>query len=203
MAERADDEWRTTSTIVDRLRRFDDRTTWDLLVDHFREPIVRLGVRMGLSPQDAQDVAQETLIAFADSMRSGKFDRAKGRLKSWLFGIAHRQALSARGGAARRRSRHVDIPDDPGAADDVLGTDDPAEELWEQEWRAAIYRRALRQIQREVNPRTYEIFEASAIEGRSVEEVVERFGVTQTVVYNTRNRLAQRLKQLRDEYDDV
>lgn len=198
-----DDEWRTTSTIVDRLKRFDDRTTWDLIVDHFREPVVRLAQRMGLSAQDAQDVAQETLIAFADSMRSGRFDREKGRLKSWLFGIAHRQALAARGRTARNRAHHVDLPDDPGASDGVLAQDDPAEELWEQEWRAAIYRRALRQIQREVNPRTYEIFEMSAIEGRPAEEVMERFGVAKTVVYNTRNRLAQRLRQLRDEYDDV
>lgn len=196
-------EWRTTSTIVDRLRRFDDRTTWDMLVDHFQEPVLRLCRRMGLSSTDAQDAVQETLIAFADSMRSGRYDRDKGRLKSWLFGIAHRQALAARSRAGRRRARTVELPDESGAAEAVLAQDDPAEELWEQEWRAAIYRRALRQIQHEVNPRTFAIFEMSAIEGRAADDVAAQHEVSRTVVYNTRNRLAQRLKQLRDEYDDV
>ncbi len=200
MSER---EWRTTSTIIDRLRKFDDRTTWDLLVDHFREPVIRLGVRLGLTPQDAQDAAQETLIVFADSMRNGKFDPSKGRLKSWLFGIAHRQAQNARSKVMRQRANTVALPETSSVADLVLGQDDPAEAVWEEEWRAAIYKRALRQLQREVNPRTYEIFRMSVIDGCALAEVTEHFGVTDTVVYNTRQRLAQRIKQLLEEYEDV
>jgi DNA-directed RNA polymerase specialized sigma24 family protein len=89
-------DWVTTSTILGGLRDFEDRASWERFVARFRAPIVRLALGHGLEAADADDVAQETLVAFADGFRAGRYDAQQGRLSSWLFGIAYRQVLRAR-----------------------------------------------------------------------------------------------------------
>ena len=39
-------------------------------------------------------LAQNALLAFAEDYRAGRYDRSRGRLRSWLFGIVHRQLLN-------------------------------------------------------------------------------------------------------------
>ena len=67
-------EWNTTSTVLEKLRNYDERTAWELLDRHFQGALVQFGSRMGLTPADAQDAAQEALIAFAQAFREGHYD---------------------------------------------------------------------------------------------------------------------------------
>ena len=90
-------DWITTSTILEGLKEFEGGDAWERLVERFRRPIVSFIRDLGLAESDAEDVAQETLIAFAEAYREGKYDPAKGRLSHWLFGIAW----------VRRRDAHI------------------------------------------------------------------------------------------------
>ena len=89
-------DWVTTSVLLSELRDFGNQAAWDRLADRFREPVVAFARKMGLTPSQAEDAAQETLLAFAEAFRDGKYDPAKGRLNRWLFGIAFRQVLNAK-----------------------------------------------------------------------------------------------------------
>ena len=81
-------EWVTTSLVLERLKEFDNHSAWNLFSGWFREPVVAFARRMGLKGADADDAAQETLLAFARAYREGRYDSSKGRLSEWLFGIA-------------------------------------------------------------------------------------------------------------------
>jgi RNA polymerase sigma-70 factor (ECF subfamily) len=74
------------------------------------------------SQPDAEEAVQETLLAAFKGMASW---RGEGSLKSWLFGIARRQA--ARVGERRKRAQHLQlVPDDLAAADDASAELDAA-----------------------------------------------------------------------------
>src|SRR5436305_1544249 len=88
--------WLTTATVLEKLRDFANRDAWDRFSERFRRPVVSFARGMGLAQSDAEDVAQETLMAFAKAYREGQYDPAKGRLSKFLFGIAYRQALKGR-----------------------------------------------------------------------------------------------------------
>ena len=75
--------------------------------------------------------------------------------------------------------------------------------FWEEEWRRAIYERALRQVRFEVEPRTYEIFRLLVFEQRAARDVAERLSVHHTQVYNAKHRILKRLGQLAAEYEDA
>ena len=69
------------------------------------------------APEDAADVAQETLTDFLRDYRAGKYDRRRGRLRSWISGIARHRVLDtlrqrARNQATRGESAFDELPDD-------------------------------------------------------------------------------------------
>ncbi|MGE3182328.1 MAG: RNA polymerase sigma factor, partial [Phycisphaerae bacterium] len=148
-------EWQTTSTILEGLRDFENARAWQDFSARFRGPIVSLVRRMGLTEAEADDVAQETLIHFADGLRAQKYDREKGRLSRWLFGIAYRQALNAR----RKRGRALAKPAQfaPGAAE-ALPDETELSNAWDQEWESCLLARCIAQMQNEVEPATFQAF---------------------------------------------
>jgi len=199
--QRNDDAWVTTSTLLRDLRDFERGAAWQRLSGRFRGPIIAFAQRMGLSVPDAEDVAQETLLAFASAYREGRYDETRGRLSDWLFGIAYRQA--ARGRRLRGR-RETPVGDAPEAESPATVPDrGAASQIWEREWQAVLLQRCMEQVAREVEPQTYEIFELCAQHGLPAREVAERLGVRETTVYNVKHRVARRLRELLAELEEI
>ena len=84
-------EWITTSTMLQRLSNFGDNGAWERLSERFARPIQAYARQRGLLPDECEDVAQDSLMAFAQAYRRGDYDREKGRLSHWLFGIVWRR----------------------------------------------------------------------------------------------------------------
>ncbi|MEM7516559.1 MAG: sigma-70 family RNA polymerase sigma factor [Planctomycetota bacterium] len=197
-------EWKTTSTVLEKLRDYDEQTAWDLLGRHFRGALVQFATRLGLSPADAQDAAQESLIAFAEAFSGGAYDRDKGRLKSWLFGIAKRQSLKVRRrSGAKREHIQADMASDEADIADFAVADDALDAMWEEEWRRMIYARAVEQVKLEVVPETFEMFQQLVFQGKTADEVGKNFGVDRARVYDAKYRVTKRLSELAKEYEDA
>ena len=189
--------WLTTSTILESLQHFEDESVWGLVVDHFRAPLVGLAMRMGLSAPDAEDLAQDSLLFFARSYNEGVYERDKGQLRNWLFGIARKKVLQRLTSSQTQRESklsEVELGDQKAEAE--------LERQWEEEWRWSVYQRALRQVEGEVHPTTFRIFELLVPEGRPVEEVCAMLHVTRTNVYNVRSRITRRIAELVEQYEE-
>jgi RNA polymerase sigma factor (sigma-70 family) len=195
-------EWITTSTILSGLHDFEDRGAWERFVARFRAPIVHLALGQGMKASDAEDVAQETLLAFADGFRAGHYDVHKGRLSRWLFGIAYRQVLRARG-AGQRREAGVVLGDDrtdglPEVADESLAT-----RSWDLEWERAILAQCIERARSEVQPLTFRAFELAAIEDRDPAQVALELAIDVKAVYNAKHRLLKRIRELRQSMEQL
>ena len=99
--------WRTTSGLLVDLASFSNDTAWRRLSRGLRAPTYEFARSMGLSHSDAEDAVQDCLFAFAVQFRRGSYDRKKGRLSNWLFGIAYREIVRHRRQLARQRERDV------------------------------------------------------------------------------------------------
>lgn len=191
--------WCTNTAILSRLETFSAETAWGSLVEHFERPLTRYAERSGLAPSAVQDVVQETLVAFAQNYRKGSFDRSRGKLSGWLFGIARREVASA-----RRRAAVNPV----GALDTAVGRDGPEdddalERIWEEEWRRAVLERCVERVRGEVEPATWQCFALQAFEGLRAEEVAARLQLPLTVVYNAKHRVSRRLRRLAEEHEDA
>ena len=97
---------RTTTHLLEGLFDPAADSVWQEFDRRYRPIIVGLARKMGLADEDAADVAQETLVRFIKAYRAGQYHREKGRLRSWIIGIAiYRIADARRARAARRVPR--------------------------------------------------------------------------------------------------
>jgi len=191
--------WNTSASILARLQTFSSETAWSSLAEHFERPLHRYARRAGLTPEQAADAVQDTLVAFAQAYRAGGYDAARGRLSAWLFGIARREVASLRRAVAR---------DPVGALDSVVERDTPEDEdalerIWDEEWRRAVLERCIERVRHEVEPATWECFALQTFEGLSAEAVAQRMGVPHTRVYNAKHRVSRRMRELAHEFNDA
>jgi RNA polymerase sigma-70 factor (ECF subfamily) len=100
------------------------------LYDAISDAVYGLTRRVLRDPSRSEDVTQEVFLEVW--RKAARFDRSKGKARTWILTIAHRRAVDAvRRSEAQRRSDHQ------GAADDV-STEAPADAVIEADDRQAV-----------------------------------------------------------------
>lgn len=194
-------EWVTTTILLDRLCDFED-AAWEHFTNRFRTPVVRFACRMGLPEQEAQDVAQESLAAFANGLRDGRYDRTKGRLSSWLFGIAYYESKRAMRDAARS-PRQAPGVDGKTTFFSALPDEGEAKASWERDWERFVTNQCLERLRGEVTPMTYAAFEMVALREAPANEVARELGITRNAVFIAKHRALKRLGELHAQFEGV
>lgn len=187
----------TTTELLDGLHKDGNEAAWYEFDRRYRPLLLAFLRRAGVTPADADDVAQETLACFLRDYRAGKYDRGQGRLRSWLIAIARYRLLDQKRAVGRRRefrgeSAIVQLPD---------GAD--AEIMWEQEERRLILEQALRELRQAAHfrPRTLEAFDRVVLRHEPIERVCDELGLTPQEIYNAKNRVVERLRDIAQRYE--
>ena len=192
----------TSATLLAELRESENRTVWQQYVDRYRPVIVGYARRRGLSDEEAQDAAQETLMLFSRAYVDGKNEREKGRLRKWLLAIAHNQISNA----FRRRNKHevqvVDRPDET-AFFARIGDGKASEDIWEQEWRQGVLQACLDEVRQQVDAKTMQAFVETSVGGTPAGEVAERLGITRNAVYLARHHVLKRIREMIPKMEEV
>ena len=194
------DDWITTSTVLTRLSDFDDRAAWQRFSERFHRPIQAFARRQGLDEVEAEDAAQESLMAFAEAYRRGEYDRSKGRLSSWLFGIAWRRIDHAR----RRRDGRVALgtPADSAAWLGLAAPESVSPE-WEELWERSLLEHCLREVRKDFEPASWRVFEMLVLEGRPIDAAERELGLTRNAISIAKHRVSKRLRELIEQCDEV
>ncbi len=155
-------EWLTTTDLLEQLADGDD-AAWSRFSDRYRPPLLAFARRLGVPEAEAEDVAQDSLVAFLDAWRRGRYERGRGRLGSFLFGLARYQVRNHHRQAARGNRQ--------GAADTAFWRDLPDEaslrSTWDLSWKRALFQRCLERVRRELQPNTVRAFELCVLERRT------------------------------------
>ena len=194
-------EWVTTTQVLEELQSSNDAPAWQRFCGHFHTVVVNFARHMGLSIPDAEDAAQETMLAFVKAFRDGKYNRDKGHLSDWLFGIAKHVILNL-----RKRQ-----PLEKLVADKTTGTSywnlvedpDAGKFSWDTQWRHMTLMACLEQVRKELDPAVFEAFRLYALEDKPVEEVAVQLTMSHNAVYIAKSRVLSRLRQLEREFEGL
>lgn len=189
---------RTTTRLLDALKERDNQPAWAHIDTRYRPVIAGTARRLGLSDADAEETAQRTLAEFVRVYREGKYDRSKGRLSSWILGIAHRTALRVKRDG--RRAAHLDMDQ---AEDHALAPEHDAalRSIWTDERDRTILARAFDLLREDagLDPRTVLAFELVAMRGVPAQEAASQCQMSVDQVYVARTRMTKRLRRLVEE----
>jgi len=192
-------QWITTTQVLESLRGSDDALAWEQLRSHFCPVVVSFARQLGLSAEDAEDAAQESMAEFVKAFRGGKYNWEKGRLSNWLFGVAKRVILNFR---RNQPLEHLVADKTTGTSCwDLVEDDRGIRRTWETEWRQMVLNRCLERVRRESDPKAFNAFHLYAISGIPVEEVCKRLAISRNAVYIAKSRVLSRLRELRREFE--
>lgn len=192
---------RTTTALLDDLRDPENHLVWKAFDERYRPILVALARRSGLGTADAADAAQDALVRFVTAYHDGRYDPGRGRLGSWLVGIARHCIADVHGRRSRRREQRglSGIPHLPGEAE--------LEAIWDEECDREILRQAMDQLRSgtAVDARTIRAFELQAFHGHAAATVALDQTMTLNEVYLAKHRCLKRLRgiveELRTAYD--
>ena len=185
----------TPRSLLERVRAR-DHTAWERLVRLYGPMVYGWCLRAGLQPADAADVGQEVFGAVARAIAGFRHDRAGDTFRGWLYAITRnklrdravaRAAVSVGGSEGLRRL--AELPAEP--AEDTGATAD-AEEANE---RKALCCRAIECVRGEFEPRTWQAFWRTFVDGRAAADVAAELGATANAVYLARSRVLRRLRE--------
>lgn len=192
----------TSTYLLECLKDSDHKTVWEQFVARYRPMILQYARRLGLNEQDAEDAAQQALTGFCTAYRAGRYQRAKGRLRDWLFGIAKHQILKI---LDRRHQREVQITQRTGQSDFFASVpaEDQLTEIWQYEWRQAVLRQCMEETRKEFDVKTVQAFEMFARDGLPAKQVAQQLGTTENAVYLAKRRVLAKVRELLPQMEQI
>lgn len=187
-----------STALLQALRQEDNSAAWRQFCDRYEPLLLAFTRRAGLGEEDARDVVQETLAAFVQGFRAGRYDPDRGRLRSWLQGIAFNKIREARRRFARPEVQVVD-PGDGTRFMNRVPDDEELTDLFEQEWERAVLAECLREVRRHFDPQTLRAFKLYVLESRPAEDVARELGISRNAVYVGKSRVMAHLTELQKE----
>ena len=186
----------TSATLLRTLREARsgvDDVAWARFVDLYG-PVVHHLVRLlspGISDADTDDAVQDVFVKLVDILRSGAYDPAKGKFRTYLSALVRRLLIDRyREAVARRRDRQVEIE----VAEEIAVADDPG--AWmDAKWRIACRMAAERRVMEEsaLAEQSREVWRLLSVEGLSVKDAAHRLGIPSNTVSKTKRRIEARI----------
>ena len=193
-------DWLTTTKVLEELKSSEDGDAWRTFCSHFSPMLVNFGKKLGLSDSNAEDAAQEVIIAFIKAFRAGKYNREKGRLRDWLFGIAGNVIRNFR----RRLPREKLIVEAKTGTSfwDMIEDEDAIKHTWNIEWDRMVLQYSLDEARKKFKPNVFNAFELYAILDTPVDEVAKKLNISRNTVFVRKHRVLAYIRKLAEDFEN-
>ena len=183
----------TRDSLLVQVRSPANREAWDQFVQLYQPVIYRLARHRGLQDADAQDLAQQVLMAVASAIGRWEKSDESVRFHHWLRRVARNAIVNALSRRPQDRAAG-------GSSVQELLLEQPQEDQEsdaqiELEYRRELYLRAARKVRGDVDPETWRAFEMTVIENRSIDEAAVELEKPVGTIYAARSRIMRRLRE--------
>lgn len=199
MPEARDDWLPTRTSLLRRLKQWEDQESWRDFFNTYWKLIYGAAIKAGLNDAEAQDVVQDTVIAVAKKIEDFKYDPKVDSFKGWLLYLTRKRiALHYR---KRERDRGGPACDSEVMvlAAELERIPDPAgvdfEAIWNEEWEKNLTDAALARVKQQVNAKHFQMFNFYVLKQWPVKEVAKTLDVTVAQVYLAKHRISALVKK--------
>ncbi|MEW4486492.1 sigma-70 family RNA polymerase sigma factor [Thalassoglobus sp. JC818] len=182
----------TRESLIIQVKNPENRVAWEEFVSIYRPVIVRTAVARGMQLADAQDLAQQVLLAVASAISRWEKRDKTTRFRHWLSKITRNAIVNALSRGPKDRAAGGS------SIQELLAQyqqpDVETVSLIDWEYRRELYLQAARIVQKDVQNETWQAFELTVIDGMSNQEAAEVLGKSLGTIYTARCRIMQRLR---------
>ncbi len=180
------------SNLIESMRSNPDGDAWRKVDRRVRPALYSRARRRGLEPEDAADVAQETLLCFYRQVRANRFDARRGSARRWIFGMLRHRILDH-----WRRVRRTESWRGDSVIVHVTDDRDDLEQHWTIESHVQALAAAIRGLRASTRTSEWKVRAFERIgRGDPPARVARDLGVTETDVYRARLDCVRRARRI-------
>ena len=165
-----------------------DADGWRRFVSIYGPLVYSWGRATGLGEEDAADAGQEVFRSVAQSINRFRRDRPGDSFRGWLWTIA-RNRFRMHFRCLARQPKTVSVEK---ALEEIAELSENESENPEETVQLA--ERALEMIRVDFEPRTFQAFWRTAVDGQPASDVAQELGMSKAAVYMARSRVLARLR---------
>lgn len=188
----------TRESLLGRLKNWDDDQSWREFFNLYRKLIFSMGIKAGLSAQEAEEVVQETVISIAKTIKGFDYDPARCSFKTWLRHLAQkriadcfrkrpREQLLKNTAHSSAKTPIIERVPDANAAD--------LDAIWEEQWQAELLETAVARVKTQVSAEQFQIFDFYVLKKMPVGKVTSALGTNAAQIYLVKHRISKLLKK--------
>ena len=189
----------TRASLLVRLKDWQDNESWQAFFDRYWPLIYGTAIKSGLSPAEAEDVVQETVLVVARKIKEFQYDPSRGKFRAWLGTVIRSRVVDRFRKRLPVKSPTLRETGDSARTGTVARVADPAAldflAIYDLAWQEHVREAALRLLKEELSPRQYELFDRYVNKNQSVATIMKAMGVSRAQIYMAKLRGLQTLKQ--------
>lgn len=179
----------TRASLLSRLQDLENQEGWREFFLAYWRLIYNFARKAGLEDADAQDLVQETMLAVSKAMPGFRYDRSRGRFRTWLLTIVRTRLANHWERQGRRQRLETAVQNEPDAE---VSTD--LEKCWEEEWNVRVVSSALERLRQRTHGRQFLFFDMVERQGVTVDKAAAATGFNVAHGYVIRHRLRRMLR---------
>ena len=182
----------TSVTLLARLRKdAADAAAWNDFVARYEPKILEWCRGWGLQESDARDVTQDVLLKLHGLLAKFAYDPSRS-FRGWLRTLTHHAWRDLVDDRKRKGSGSGDTAMQ-GILENIAAGDTLVQQL-EEEFRRELLEQAMTQVQTRVEPRTWDAFRLTTLEGCSGAIVADRLEMNITRVYTAKSEVKKMIR---------
>ncbi len=201
----------TRPSLLDRLRSNDDPLSWNDFYKTYGGLIRSFAEKAGFTPDEVEEVLQETAIGVARRLPQFVYDPKVCRFKTWLLNLTRwriqdqfrrRRRIgspSPDGGLAARQRNFPSASDGSDETSALERVPDPAlpefGAEWDAAWEKALLTQALERVRARIDERQFQVFDLYVTKAWPPAQVAQTLGIGIARVYLTKHRVSALLEK--------
>lgn len=185
----------TRASLLIRLRDPQDHEAWVEFVEIYEPATYRQLRKCGLQDADARELMQDLFIAVNRQIPKWELTKERGSFRGWLRRVARNLVINW----MKNGQRRIVSWGGSGSHEmfDELAAEDCAESAeFDREVQRSIFQRATEVVRQEQNPKAWQAFWGTAVEGKTPSVVSHELGMSPGAVKVAKFRVFARLKEI-------
>jgi RNA polymerase sigma factor (sigma-70 family) len=184
---------RTRWTLVARIKDPGDVESWNAFYDRYKCLVLRVAIKAGLRPDEAEDVVQATMASVSKNIGAFEADPGPGSFTAWLLKLAGWRILDQFKKRLPAAAASHESPDATERTPTVERVADPREldvaKVCDAERERWLMERALEELPIQVRAEAYQIFHLLTLEQKPAADVARMVGKSRAQIYVIKYRV--------------
>jgi RNA polymerase sigma-70 factor (ECF subfamily) len=168
---------------------------WVIIVTRYSPKIMTWMLLAGVDSSDAPDLLQDVWRSVLVSLKNFRREKPDDTFRGWLRTITQRR-IADYFESRSQQPRHIPLAQLESIQSQKLLTDEITANVSE---RVKLLQKSMQQVESEVKPTTWLVFQMHVIEEKSVEDVAAILKIPTYSVYTSKSRVIKRLRELLED----